>query len=255
MTTGRRTETGAYRVATAALAAARPRSIARRRFIGRVMLVLASLGTALAILPLLLILWHLFQQGAGALHLSVFTELPAPVGETGGGMAATLDPTKSQRLIRSLEIIERSGKSVTELQALGKMQRSSLRFLTYGMEIPRALLYDRINRRSDEMMQAGLFHEAEVLYHKYRDLISERRTGALQSVGYQELFRHFQGVIELPEAVRLIQQHTRNYAKRQLTFFRNRLTVNWVAAPENRSDVEKLTAALEKLLLNDRSVR
>ena len=87
MTTGRRTETGAYRVATAALAAARPRSIARRRFIGRVMLVLASLGTALAILPLLLILWHLFQQGAGALHLSVFTELPAPVGETGGGMA------------------------------------------------------------------------------------------------------------------------------------------------------------------------
>ncbi|MFZ4802215.1 MAG: tRNA (adenosine(37)-N6)-dimethylallyltransferase MiaA [Chlorobium sp.] len=169
--------------------------------------------------------------------------------------AATLDPTKSQRLIRSLEIIERSGKSVTELQALGKMQRSSLRFLVYGLEMPRALLYDRINRRSDEMMQAGLFHEAEVLYRKYRDLISERRTGALQSVGYQELFRHFQGVIELPEAVRLIQQHTRNYAKRQLTFFRNRLTVNWVAAPENRSDVEKLTAALEKPLLNDRSVR
>jgi len=160
--------------------------------------------------------------------------------------AATLDPTKSQRLIRSLEIIERSGKSVTELQALGNMQRSDLRFLVYGLEMPRAILYDRINQRTDAMMQAGLLLESKALYHKYRELIAERRTGALQSVGYQELFLHFQGAIELPEAVWLIKQHTRNYAKRQLTFFRNRLTVNWVSAPENHSDTEKLTAAFKQ---------
>ncbi len=144
--------------------------------------------------------------------------------------AATLDPTKTQRLIRSLEIIEITGLSVTELQARGKQQQTDLHFLTTGISIPRETLYQRINQRTDDMIETGLCHEAELLYHKYHKLLADKRTSALQSVGYQELFQYFDNTIEFAEAVRLIKQHTRNYAKRQLTFFNNRLTVNWMNA-------------------------
>jgi tRNA dimethylallyltransferase len=144
--------------------------------------------------------------------------------------AATLDPTKTQRLIRSLEIIEITGLSVTELQSRGKQQQTDLHFLTTGLSIPRETLYQRINQRTDNMIESGLCQEAELLYHKYHSLLADKRTSALQSVGYQELFHYFDNTIDFAEAVRLIKQHTRNYAKRQLTFFNNRLTVNWVNA-------------------------
>ncbi len=142
--------------------------------------------------------------------------------------AATLDPTKTQRLIRSLEIIEITGLSVTELQSRRKKQQTDLHFLTTGLSIPRDTLYQRINQRTDKMLEAGLCQEAELLYHKYYKLLADKRTSALQSVGYQELFQYFDNTIDFDEAVRLIKQHTRNYAKRQLTFFNNRLTINWV---------------------------
>lgn len=144
--------------------------------------------------------------------------------------AATLDPTKTQRLIRSLEIIEITGLSVTELQSRGKQQQTDLHFLTTGLSIPRETLYQRINQRTDDMITTGLCHEAELLYHKYQKLLADKKTSALQSVGYQELFQYFENTIDFAEAVRLIKQHTRNYAKRQMTFFNNRLTVNWVNA-------------------------
>lgn len=144
--------------------------------------------------------------------------------------AATLDPTKTQRLIRSLEIIEITGLSVTELQSRGKQQQTDLHFLTTGLSIPRDTLYQRINQRTDKMLESGLCQEAELLYHKYYKILAEKRTSSLQSVGYQELFQYFENTVDFAEAVRLIKQHTRNYAKRQLTFFNNRFTVNWVNA-------------------------
>ncbi len=144
--------------------------------------------------------------------------------------AATLDPTKTQRLIRSLEIIEITGLSVTELQAREKQPQTNLHFLTTGLSIPRETLYHRINQRTDKMIETGLCHEAELLWHKYHQLLADKKTSALQSVGYQELFQYFNNSIDFAEAVKLIKQHTRNYAKRQLTFFNNRLAVNWVNA-------------------------
>jgi len=151
--------------------------------------------------------------------------------------AATLDPTKTQRLIRSLEIIEITGLSVTELQSKGK-QQTDLHFLTTGLSIPRETLYQRINQRTDDMINNGLCHEAELLYHKYHKLLADKSTSALQSVGYQELFQYFEKTIDFAEAVRLIKQHTRNYAKRQLTFFNNRLNANWVNADILWKDLE-----------------
>ena len=160
--------------------------------------------------------------------------------------AATLDPTKTQRLIRSLEIIEITGMSVTELQARGKKAHTEIRFLTWGLSLPRERLYNRINLRTEEMLEAGLAAEAAMLHHNYRAMLAHHNISALQSVGYQELFQYFDGKIEFAKAIELIKQHTRNYAKRQLTFFKNRLDVTWVDAPENESE---LAALVDRLAL------
>ncbi|MCX6178065.1 MAG: tRNA (adenosine(37)-N6)-dimethylallyltransferase MiaA [Chlorobiales bacterium] len=163
--------------------------------------------------------------------------------------AATLDATKTQRLIRSLEIIEITGMSVTELQAKGKKMQTGLRFLTWGLSMPRDMLYQRINKRTEEMIEAGLPAEAAMLYNKYHALFEHEKIPALQSVGYQELFQYFDGKIDLSTAIGLIKQHTRNYAKRQLTFFKNRLNVTWVESPENNSELAALVDQLACLTL------
>ena len=75
-------------------------------------------------------------------------------------------------------------------------------------------------------------------------MLANDKIPALQSVGYQELFQYFDGKIDLVTAIDLVKQHTRNYAKRQLTFFKNRLTVTWVDAPENESELASLVDRL-----------
>ena len=162
--------------------------------------------------------------------------------------AETLDPTKTHRLIRSLEIIEITGKSVTELQKKGKKAYTNLRFVTVALEMPRETLYQRINQRTDEMIEAGLCNEAEALYTKYNPMLTKIKIPSLQSVGYQELFQYFDGQIDFQTSVNLIQQHTRNYAKRQLTFFKNRLNVNWVVAPRKHDELQTLVSHLVKML-------
>ncbi len=160
--------------------------------------------------------------------------------------AATLDPTKTQRLIRSLEIIEITGTSVTALLAKQNKRHTGLHFFTTGLSVSREMLYQRINQRTDEMIEAGLCLEAEQLYDKYREILADKRTTALQSVGYQELFNYFDGAINFAEALKLIKQHTRNYAKRQLTFFNNRLAVNWINVPEKSHDLDIFVNSFEQ---------
>ena len=81
----------------------------------------------------------------------------------------------------------------------------------------------------------------------YRAAETEGIINALETVGYKELFQYFDGIHSLQRATELIQQHTRNYAKRQLTFFKNRLNVQWLAAPDNRENLEALVQKLRIL--------
>ena len=158
--------------------------------------------------------------------------------------AKTLDPTKTQRLVRSLEIIELSGETVTALQQKTSGPPPGIEFTTIGLDLPREVLYDRINRRASAMMQAGLEAEARILYDQFREEWRSKNLNALATVGYRELFEHFEGLYDLDTAISLIAQHTRNYAKRQLTFFRNRLDVEWVNAPMDEAEIEALIEAL-----------
>ena len=92
--------------------------------------------------------------------------------------------------------------------------------------MPREQLYDRINLRVDAMMLAGLEDEA-------RNLYPYRHMNALQTVGYKELFDYFDGSISKDEAVKLIKQHTRNYAKRQITWFKKQKDIYAINVDEN----------------------
>ena len=163
--------------------------------------------------------------------------------------AATLDPSKTQRLLRSLEIISITGKTVTELQRSPTKKMLPFRFVPFGLVMPRKELYERINRRTDDMIRAGLIEEAEKLYRTHRKEENRPLPNALQTVGYRELFDYFKGKHDIGQSVALIQQHTRNYAKRQLTFFRNRLDLRWIPAPYDSKSLEECVDKVLRLYL------
>ncbi len=132
---------------------------------------------------------------------------------------AIVDQHNPMRLMRAIELLRSSGKAMAELQK-GSRKVRPFRAIKIGLELPRAELYARINARVDDMFVRGLEDEA-------RDLQPFRHLQALQTVGYSELFAHFDGVYGLEEAKDLIKRNSRRYAKRQLTWLRKDEEITW----------------------------
>jgi tRNA dimethylallyltransferase len=126
------------------------------------------------------------------------------------------------RLMRALSFVRATGQSILQFHSRTIKPRP-FRVVKVGLELPRNVLYDRINQRVMGMMEAGLLEEAHALYPL-------RHLRPLQTVGYAELFDYFDGKLSLEEAVDKIKQHTRNYAKRQLTWFRKEVGITWIDA-------------------------
>ena len=122
------------------------------------------------------------------------------------------DIQNPQRMIRALEVVLSTGKPISSYQSKQKKQRD-FDIIKICLQLPREELYDRIDQRVDYMFEAGLLEEVARLapFKKYN---------ALQTVGYKELFDHLDQKITLVQATELIKQHTRQYAKRQLTWFK-----------------------------------
>jgi tRNA dimethylallyltransferase len=129
-----------------------------------------------------------------------------------------------QRLIRALEVKRSTGESIITYRSAQPKKRP-FNIIKIGLDLPRMQLYQQINERVDEMMRKGLLIEAIALF-PFRSL------QALQTVGYTELFEHIEGHISLNRAVELIKQHSRNYAKRQLTWFRKTAGIQWYSPTE-----------------------
>ncbi len=129
-----------------------------------------------------------------------------------------------QRMMRALEVVRNTGKSIVAHQHKVKKERD-FNIIKIGVDIPRPILYERINTRVDKMMAQGLEKEARQL-HPQKDL------NALQTVGYRELFDYFEQQTTLEKAIELIKQNTRHYAKRQMTWFKKDAEVIWLS-PEN----------------------
>lgn len=126
--------------------------------------------------------------------------------------AKIVDIKNPRRVMRALAVIRSGNKPYSAYLTASKAERPFVP-LYYCLDLPRETLYRRIDERVGEMISAGWIGEAETLY-PYRHL------PALQTVGYSELFEFFEGKYSLDETVARIQQHTRNYAKRQMTWFR-----------------------------------
>lgn len=126
--------------------------------------------------------------------------------------AATVNPNDSKRIMRALEVSLQTGKPYSEHLQKKQVVRD-FNIEKYYLNRPREVLFDRINRRVDKMMEEGLLEEARGLL-PYRDL------NALNTVGYRELFDYFDGKCTLEQAVTDIKTHTRRYAKRQITWFK-----------------------------------
>jgi len=125
----------------------------------------------------------------------------------------SIDPKNPLRIMRALEIINSTGKKLSELKTATQTNRP-FNIVKIIMDVDRSTLYQRINDRTLQMLNQGFVEEAKEM-HPFKHL------NALNTVGYKELFQYFEGEYNYAEAIEKIQQHTRNYAKRQLTWFRN----------------------------------
>lgn len=124
-----------------------------------------------------------------------------------------------QRLMRALEVKRSTGKSIRYYQNKQRVERP-FRIIKTGLQLPKNVLNDRINERVNKMVSDGLIDEV-------KQLLPHQHLNALQTVGYQELFDYFAGKLPLAQAIEQIKIHTRQYAKRQLTWFKKDKEIEW----------------------------
>ena len=142
-----------------------------------------------------------------------------------------VDLKNPQRVIHALEICLMAGKPYSSLRTNPKKERP-FRIIKVGLTRNREELYDRINRRVDQMVADGLVEEA-------RGLFPMRHLNALNTVGYKELFAHFEGKCSLKFAIDKIKQHSRNYARKQLSWFKRDKAIHWIDLSDGAPNVVK----------------
>ena len=147
--------------------------------------------------------------------------------------AEEVDIQNPARVMRALEVCITTGRPYSE-QRMGKVAERPFNIVKVGTDMSRDVLYERINRRVDMMVEQGLVAEAMAMYPK-------RHLNALQTVGYRELFEHFDGNCSLEEAIELIKRNSRRYAKRQLTWFRRDESTGWYSP----DDIEGVVAFID----------
>ncbi|MGM0213304.1 tRNA (adenosine(37)-N6)-dimethylallyltransferase MiaA [Enterococcus sp. AZ109] len=155
---------------------------------------------------------------------------------------ACIDPLAAEKIhfnnlkkvIRALEVYQLTGRSI-----LTPKETPKLLYDPYivGLDTDRELLYQRINKRVDLMMEQGVLSEA-------KQMLAFRDQQSAQGIGYKEFFPYFEGKISLDQAIEEVKQKSRRYAKRQLTWFRNRMPVNWFDIVQHPEEVSQIEAAI-----------
>jgi tRNA dimethylallyltransferase len=147
----------------------------------------------------------------------------------------TAEQSNPQRLMRALEVLNATGKSILHFRTAQKKQRP-FNIIKIGLEMPMERLTNRINLRVDQMIQNGLIEEVQ-------SVIQYRNKPALQTVGYKEVFDYLDGNISIEQAIIQIKHHTRQYAKRQMTWFKKDPEFKWINMAEY-----SIEEAIQKIL-------
>lgn len=151
---------------------------------------------------------------------------------------AIVDKNNPRRVVHALEICHMTGKTYTSFRTNSKKQRP-FNILKIGLNIDRERLYKRINDRVLEMIEAGMVDEARQMY-------SMRGLNSLNTVGYKELFEHFDGTITLDEAIFKIQSNTRRYARKQLTWYKKDTAMKWFSPEQTDKIIQYIKQETEE---------
>jgi len=158
------------------------------------------------------------------LKVEGFESLRAELEEIDSVYYRQCDNQNPHRVVRALEIIHSSGKKMGEQLTFQQKKRPfDVKYIV--LDLPREVLYERINQRVDNMIKSGLLEEVE-------SLIRFKHKNALQTVGYQEIFDFFENKIDLDTAINLVKQNSRRYAKRQITWFKRIPETFWLDPEE-----------------------
>lgn len=156
------------------------------------------------------------EHGAEALHEKLALVDPAS--------AEMIHPNNIKRVIRALEFYEQTGKRISEHNETQRQRESPYAFAYFVLTDDRAHLYDRINRRVDQMIEEGLVNEVQAL----KDKGYTKQLVSMQGLGYKEILDYLDGNCTLEEAIYTIKRDTRHFAKRQLTWFKRERDVIWI---------------------------
>ena len=134
-----------------------------------------------------------------------------------------ISPNDKKRILRILEIYNKTGLTKTEQDKLSTQVEPKYNYLVFGISIERELLYERINKRVDVMLEEGLVEEVEEVYKKYNEFPT-----AMQAIGYKEVVSYLKNESSKQEMIEKIKMETRRYAKRQMTWFRRNQEIHWL---------------------------
>lgn len=140
-----------------------------------------------------------------------------------------------KRICRVLEVYKSTGKTKTELEKVSRQKDVKYDFKVFAIDMERQILYDRINKRVDLMIDAGLIDEVNNLIKKYPDMPT-----AMQGLGYKEVVQYFEKKCTKEEMIEKIKQESRRYAKRQLTWFRRNKNIVWLDAKKSLDENTKI---------------
>jgi len=143
-----------------------------------------------------------------------------------------IEVSNPHRVMRALEVVKYTGQSIVSFRGKKVIERP-WQTVKIGLDLPREVLYQRINRRMDKMIKQGLFDEAKKFF-------PFQHLQALQTVGYREIFGYLKNEYDKEEAIRLLKRNSRRYAKRQLTWFKRDQEIFWFDAED--VSVEKMIA-------------
>lgn len=162
--------------------------------------------------------------------------------------AQAIHPNNIKRVIRALEYYKETGTPISTHNQVEKEKRveneSPYDFTFFALSMERSLLYERINRRIDQMMEEGLVEEVRSLY----DLGISEDLPSMKAIGYKEFFPYFKGKATLETCIEKLKQNTRNYAKRQLTWFRHQAQPIFIEVDQLEFDAERIVQEMLHLL-------
>lgn len=156
-----------------------------------------------------------------------FDELYGMLAKLDKNAVTKIERNDKKKIIRYIEIVKLTGLPISK--ACGKNDNNEFDIEWIGLNFPREELYERINKRVDLMIEQGLVEETKYLLKKYG-----RIPNIVDTIGYKEIISYLDGELTLDEAKDKLKQNTRNYAKRQLTWFRKNENINWNCYPEKK---------------------